>query len=96
MTGPLAMGSSAISGTGANTAGSYAASLTTASSSVSTGAIVSAGGLGVAGKKSKVVGISNCTTVPTTNPTSGGVLYCEGGALKFRGSSGTVTTIAAA
>jgi hypothetical protein len=31
---------------------------------------------------------------PTANPSSGGVLYVEGGALKYRGSSGTVTTIA--
>jgi hypothetical protein len=35
-------------------------------------------------------------TVPTANPTGGGVLYVEAGALKYRGSSGTVTTIAAA
>lgn len=42
----------------------------------------------------KVVGIANATTVPTTNPTGGGVLYVEGGALKYRGSSGTITTIA--
>jgi hypothetical protein len=40
------------------------------------------------------VGIANATTVPTTNPTGGGVLYIEAGALKYRGSSGTVTTIA--
>jgi hypothetical protein len=33
-------------------------------------------------------------TVPTANPTGGGVLYVEAGALKFRGSSGTITTIA--
>lgn len=33
-------------------------------------------------------------TVPTANPTGGGVLYVEAGALKYRGSSGTVTTIA--
>lgn len=44
----------------------------------------------------KVAFIPNATTVPTTNPTGGGVLYVESGALKFRGSSGTVTTIAAA
>ncbi|MDP8928680.1 MAG: hypothetical protein M3O70_08930 [Actinomycetota bacterium] len=43
-----------------------------------------------------VVGIANATTVPTANPTAGGVLYAEGGALKWRGSAGTVTTIAAA
>lgn len=44
----------------------------------------------------KVIGIQNATTVPTTNPSGGGVLYVEGGALKYRGSSGTVTTIAPA
>ncbi len=43
-----------------------------------------------------VIGIANRTTAPTTNPSAGGVLYCESGALKYRGSSGTVTTIAAA
>lgn len=43
-----------------------------------------------------VLGIANATTVPTTNPTGGGVIYIESGALKYRGSSGTVTTIAAA
>jgi len=41
-----------------------------------------------------VIGVANAATVPTTNPTGGGVLYVEGGALKYRGSSGTVTTIA--
>jgi hypothetical protein len=46
------------------------------------------GGLGV-------IGLSN-GTAPTTNPAAGGVLYAEGGALKWRGSSGTVTTIAPA
>lgn len=43
-----------------------------------------------------VVGIKNAGTVPSSNPTSGGVLYVEAGALKYRGSSGTTTTIAAA
>jgi hypothetical protein len=41
-----------------------------------------------------VISIKNANTVPTTNPTSGGILYVQGGALKYRGSSGTVTTIA--
>jgi hypothetical protein len=41
-----------------------------------------------------VIGIGNAVTVPTGNPTGGGVLYVEAGALKYRGSSGTVTTIA--
>lgn len=38
--------------------------------------------------------IGNAGTVPASNPTGGGILYVEGGALKYRGSSGTVTTIA--
>jgi hypothetical protein len=37
--------------------------------------------------------IGNVTTAPTGNPTSGGFLYVEAGALKYRGSSGTVTTL---
>lgn len=43
-----------------------------------------------------VLGLANATTVPTLNPTGGGVAYAEAGALKWRGSSGTVTTIAVA
>jgi hypothetical protein len=39
--------------------------------------------------------IANTSAAPST-PTGGGVLYVESGALKFRGSSGTITTIAAA
>jgi hypothetical protein len=48
------------------------------------------------GDGAKVIGIVNAATVPTSNPTGGGVLYCEAGALKYRGSSGTITTIAPA
>ena len=40
--------------------------------------------------------LSNAQTVPTTNPTGGGILYAEAGALKWRGPSGTVTVIATA
>ena len=36
------------------------------------------------------------TAVPSTNPTGGGIIYVESGALKYRGSSGTVTTLGAA
>jgi hypothetical protein len=36
------------------------------------------------------------TTAPTANMTGGGILYVENGALKYRGSSGTITTIAPA
>jgi hypothetical protein len=41
----------------------------------------------------KVIGIAN-GTAPTTSPAGMGQLYVEAGALKYRGSSGTVTTIA--
>jgi len=40
--------------------------------------------------------LQNLTAEPTTNPTSGAVLYAYGGAIKARGASGTVTTIAPA
>jgi hypothetical protein len=42
-----------------------------------------------------VIGIAN-GTAPSTSPAGMGQLYVESGALKFRGSSGTITTIAAA
>ncbi|GEM_PF-6840606 len=41
-----------------------------------------------------VLGIADAAVVPTGNPTGGGVLYVEGGGLKYRGSGGTVTTVA--
>ncbi|MGW0118395.1 hyaluronoglucosaminidase [Streptomyces sp. NPDC003327] len=43
-----------------------------------------------------VIGIRNATTVPTANPANGGVLYAEGGVLKWRGPSGAVTEIGGA
>ena len=45
------------------------------------------------GSGTGVVGITNATVDPTTNATGGGVLYCSAGALKYRGSSGTVTVL---
>lgn len=51
---------------------------------------------GAFGAGDGVIGIANRTVVPSTNPAGGGVLYAEAGALKWRGSAGTVTTIAAA
>ena len=43
-----------------------------------------------------VLGLANATTVPSSNPVAGGVIYVESGVLKYRGSSGTVTTLAIA
>ncbi len=43
-----------------------------------------------------VIGLKTATTLPTVNPTNGGILYVDAGALKYRGTSGTITTIAAA
>lgn len=40
-----------------------------------------------------VIYIANATTAPTADSVSGGILYCEAGALKYRGTSGTVTTL---
>ncbi len=48
------------------------------------------------GGGSKVVFIPNASANPTTNPTGGGILYSNGGALTWRGSAGTVTAIAPA
>lgn len=42
------------------------------------------------------LGLGNASIVPSTNPTGGGVMYAEAGALKWRGSSGTVTVLAPA
>jgi hypothetical protein len=39
--------------------------------------------------------IPNVSSAPST-PSSGGVMYVEGGALKYRGSGGTITTLAVA
>lgn len=47
------------------------------------------GGLGV-------IAIANAGTLPNSNPTAGGVIYVESGALKYRGSSGTITTLGVA
>jgi len=52
-------------------------------------------GIGVASfgtSAAKVIGIAN-GTAPTTSPAGMGQLYVEAGALKYRGSSGTVTTL---
>ena len=43
----------------------------------------------------KVIGLANATA-PTTSPAGMGQLYVEAGALKYRGSGGTITTLGAA
>ncbi|MEY2493521.1 MAG: trimeric autotransporter adhesin [Verrucomicrobiota bacterium] len=63
------------------------------------GAFTIASNFGVGGvsawgtSAANVIGIAN-GTAPSTSPAGMGQLYVESGALKFRGSSGTVTTIA--
>lgn len=47
------------------------------------------------GSGQKVFAMAN-GTAPTVNPTAGGIQYVEAGALKYRGSSGTVTTLGVA
>lgn len=52
--------------------------------------------IGSYGGGTHVVFIANSTVTPATNPTGGGILYVENGALKYRGPSGSITTIAPA
>lgn len=44
----------------------------------------------------KVISIGNAAVFPTSNPSAGVIVYAESGALKARGTSGTVTTLAPA
>jgi hypothetical protein len=53
-------------------------------------------GTGSYGGGVKVAFVGNAGTVPTTNPSSGGILYAQAGAGKWRGPSGTVTTFGTA
>lgn len=48
------------------------------------------------GKGQGVIAMANAAVAPTVNPAGGGILYVEDGALKYRGSNGTVTVIAPA
>src|SRR5262252_6429073 len=43
-----------------------------------------------------ILAIANATIAPSVNPAGGGILYVEDGALKYRGTNGTVTVIAPA
>lgn len=54
----------------------------------------SAGSFG--GGAGGLVHLQDRFAAPSSNPSNGGILYCEAGALKYRGSGGTVTTIAPA
>jgi hypothetical protein len=54
-----------------------------------------AGGTAMAVTKDAWLAIFN-STAPAANATSGGYLYVEAGALKYRGSSGTITTLGVA
>jgi len=45
------------------------------------------------GGGTNVVFIGNAGTAPTSNPTGGGILYVDTGALKYRGTSGAAATI---
>ena len=57
---------------------------------------VGIGGDSYGGSLGSVVFIANASRAPVSNPTGGGILYVTGGALTYRGSSGTVTTLAPA
>jgi len=46
--------------------------------------------------RDRVLFVANTAAAPSGTPSGGGFFYVESGALKFKGSSGTVTTIAAA
>jgi hypothetical protein len=48
------------------------------------------------GRGQGVIAIANASVAPSSNPAHGGILYVEDGALKYRGSKGTVTVIAPA
>jgi hypothetical protein len=48
------------------------------------------------GGSGPMIFLANDVADPTTNPTGGGILFVSAGALKYRGSAGTVTVIAPA
>lgn len=57
---------------------------------------IGVGGSTSFGSGKGVIGIRNATAIPSGNPANGGVLYVEAGALKWKGSAGTVTELAPA
>jgi parallel beta-helix repeat protein/putative cofactor-binding repeat protein len=62
---------------------------------VSPGNVLLAGAFPTSGLGSGVgvIGIRNATTAPSTNPTSGGILYAESGAARWRTAAGTISTV---
>ena len=82
-------GGSALASVSAAGKGTFAGVTLSTTTSLSLGTPSLGGGAGV-------ISIANATTAPTTNPSGGGILYCLAGALVFRGSAGTITTIATA
>lgn len=58
--------------------------------------IISILGASAGGAVGAAIALKNVTTAPASNPTGGGVLYVQSGALKYKGSSGTITTLAVA
>ena len=77
--------------TGVGTSGVYLSAVTTDLSLNGLGTSVSPLSL----LNSEGVGfIPNSTVIPVADPVGGGYFYVEAGALKYRGSSGTITTIA--
>jgi hypothetical protein len=81
-----------------NSAGSTRAQVTAdgsilTSATLTTSQNLRVGGLAGNGGGLGIIAINNATTVPTSNPTAGGVLYVDGGALKYRGTSGSAGTI---
>jgi hypothetical protein len=65
--------------------------------------LAAGGNMGIRATKNKdfgggqgVIAIANASVVPTVDPPEGGILYVEDGALKYRGSHGTVTELAPA
>ncbi|MGH3899463.1 MAG: hypothetical protein ACRDTA_14730 [Pseudonocardiaceae bacterium] len=56
----------------------------------------SAGQFGKFGEGEGVIAIANASSPPTANIAGAGILFVEDGALKYRGTNGTVTVIAPA
>jgi hypothetical protein len=82
-----------------NPTGGLAARIGANGNFVGQGAAYMAGGLQVGssstnwgGGSGAMLGLNDATTIPTTNPTAGVVVYSEGGVLKIRQADGTIVT----